>query len=319
MSNLAQAARRVTLKELRLLLAVARSGSILKAASEIGMTQPALSKAIGELEATLGVRLFDRTNRGVSLTPHGDVLVRRANGVFDELRQAVEELQSLDDDDRGQLRLAGTPAMCAGLLPHVVGAIRRHRSRFSFHITELESGRLASEVAARSVDLGIARKHPGSSDELQFERLFDDRLFIVAGAQHPLASKKTVQLKEAAVHPWTLPPGDGGVAAHLEAEFRLQGLSLPEPAVTTMSMLVRSELVAANAHLTVMYGSVLRFARLPASLRVLPVDLSSDIPVGLVRSKNRTLAPSADVFIQALRDAVLPMQALRAKHLRPSH
>lgn len=316
MNNLAQAARRVTLKELRLLLAVARSGSILKAASEIGVTQPALSKAIGELEATLGVRLFDRTNRGVSLTPHGDVLVRRAIGVFEELRQAVDELQSLDDADRGQLRLAGTPAMCAGLLPYVVAAIRRHRSRFSFQITELESGRLASEVAARSVDLGIARKPPGSSDELEFERLFDDRLFIVAGARHPLASKKTIRLKETAVHPWTLPSRDGGVAAHLEAEFRLQGLSLPEPAVTTMSMLVRSELVAENAHLTVMYGSVLRFGRLPASLRVLPIELASDIPVGLIRSRNRTLAPSADVFIQGLRDAVRPMQAVTAKHLR---
>lgn len=315
MNTLAQAARRVTLKELRLLLAVARSGSILKAASEIGMTQPALSKAVRELEAMFGVRLFDRTNRGVSLTPHGDVLARRATGVFEELRQAVDELQSLADADRGQLRLGGTPAMCAGLLPHVVAAVRRHRPRFSFQITEVESGKLASEVAARSVDLGIGRKPPGSGDELEFERLFDDRLFIVAGARHPLAGKKTVKLKETALYPWTLPSREGGVAAHLEAEFRLQGLSLPDPAVTTMSMLVRSELVAANAHLTVMYGSVLRFATLPASLRVLPVDLSSGIPVGFVRSRNRTLAPGAEVFIQVLLEAIRPMQALTARNL----
>lgn len=315
MNPLAQLARRVTLKELRLLLAVSRSGSILKAASEIGMTQPALSKAIGELEATLGVRLFDRTNRGVILTPHGDVLARRATGVFEELRQAVDELQSLTEADHGELRLGGTPAMCAGVLPHAIAAVRRHRPRFSFQITELDSARLASEVAARSVDLGIGRKPPGNSDELEFEPLFDDPLFIVAGAQHPLASKKSVKLKETAQHPWTLPSRDEGVAAHLEAEFRRQGVSLPAPSVTTMSMLVRSELVAAHDHLTVMYGSVLRFGRLPASLRVLPVDLSTGIPVGFIRSKNRTLAPSAEVFIQVLREAVSPMRVLKARHL----
>lgn len=315
MNPLAQVARRVTLKELRLLLAVSRSGSILKAASEIGMTQPALSKAISELEATLGVRLFDRTNRGVCLTPHGDVLARRATGVFEELRQAGDELQSLTEADRGELRLGGTPAMCAGALPHVIAAVRLHRPRFTFQITELESARLASEVAARSVDLGIGRKPAGSSDELEFEPLFEDPLCIVAGAQHPLASKKSVKLKETALHPWTLPSGEEGVAAHLDAEFRRQGVSLPSPAVTTMSMLVRSELVAAHDHLTVMYGSVLRFGRLPASLRVLPVDLPTGIPVGLIRLKNRTLAPSAEVFIQVLRDAVSPMQAMKARHL----
>ncbi len=315
MNPLAQVARRVTLKELRLLLAVSRSGSILKAASEIGMTQPALSKAISELEATLGVRLFDRTNRGVCLTPHGDVLARRATGVFEELRQAGDELQSLTEADRGELRLGGTPAMCAGALPHVIAAVRLHRPRFTFQITELESARLASEVAARSLDLGIGRKPAGSSDELEFEPLFEDPLCIVAGAQHPLASKKSVKLKETALHPWTLPSGEEGVAAHLDAEFRRQGVSLPSPAVTTMSMLVRSELVAAHDHLTVMYGSVLRFGRLPGSLRVLPVDLPIGIPVGLIRSKNRTLAPSAEVFIQVLRDAVSPMQAMKARHL----
>lgn len=315
MNPLAQVARRVTLKELRLLLAVSRSGSILKAASEIGMTQPALSKAISELEATLGVRLFDRTNRGVCLTPHGDVLARRATGVFEELRQAGDELQSLTEADRGELRLGGTPAMCAGALPHAIAAVRLHRPRFTFQITELESARLASEVAARSVDLGIGRKPAGSSDELEFEPLFEDPLCIVAGAQHPLASKKSVKLKDTALHPWTLPSGEEGVAAHLDAEFRRQGVSLPSPAVTTMSMLVRSELVAAHDHLTVMYGSILRFGRLPASLRVLPVDLPTGIPVGLIRSKNRTLAPSAEVFIQVLRDAVSPMQTMKARHL----
>lgn len=309
--------RRVTLRELRLLLAVARSGSILRAASEVGLTQPALSKSIGELEATFGVRLFDRNNRGVSVTPQGEVLLRRAKGVFDELCHAVDELQSLADAARGELRLGGTPAVCAGLLPHAIGAIRTTRPGLRFQVAELESGKLASEVVGRSVDLGIGREHPGGSgSDLAFERLFDDRLFIVAGVQHPLARRKSVKLEETSLHPWALPSADGAVAVHLDAQFRQQGLRLPAPTVTTMSMLVRSELVATHSFLTVMYGSVLRFGKLPASLRVLPIDLPSGVAIGMFRVKGRTLAPSAEVFMQAMRDIIRPMQSLKARHLR---
>ena len=317
MNTLDLVLRRVTLRELRLLLAVARSGSILGAASEVGLTQPALSKSIGELEATFGVRLFDRNNRGVSVTPQGEILLRRARGVFEELGHAVDELQSLAGAARGELRLGGTPAVCAGLLPHAIGAIRTDRPGFRFQVAELESGKLASEVVSRSVDLGIGREHPGASGgDLVFERLFDDRLFIVAGAQHPLARKKAVMLEETASHPWALPSAGGSVTAHLEEQFRQQGLSLPAPTVTTMSMVVRSELVATQSFLTVMYGSILRFGKLPASLRVLPIDLPSGIPVGMVRARGRTLAPSAGVFMQAMRDIIQPMQSLTARHLR---
>ena len=309
------AARRVTLRELRLLVAVARAGSILKAANEIGLTQPAVSKAIADLESTFGVQLFDRTNRGVSVTPQGEILLRRATGVFDELRQAVDELQSLADADRGELRLGSTSALCAGLLPHAIGAVRSRRPGYRFQVTELESSKLASEVAARSVDLGIGREHPSGSTELAFEPLFNDRLFIVAGAQHPLARKHSVKLKDTAHHAWALPAPDGAVTAHLQEQFRLAGLSPPDPAVTTMSMLVRYELVATHTFLTITYGSILRFGKLPASLRVLPIDLPSGIAVGLVRLRNRTLAPSAEVFMQVMRDLARPMQSLRAKHL----
>jgi DNA-binding transcriptional LysR family regulator len=317
MSRMDMLARRVTLRELRLLLAVSRSGSILKAAGEIGLTQPALSKSIADLEGTFGVRLFDRTNRGVIPTPHGEVLIRRATGIFDELRRAVDELGSLTDANHGELRIGGTPTMCAGLLPRVISSVRGNRPRFQFHVAELESGKLASEVVGRSLDLGLSRGHAiGDNDHLAFERLFDDRLFIVAGAQHPLAGRRSITLEETARHQWVLPATDGSVTAQLKGEFRRQRLDFPEAAATTMSMLVRYELIATNSFLTVMYGSVLRFGSASRSLRVLPVDLPSGIPIGIVHLKNRTLTPAAEVFIQAIREMVRPMHSVSAKYFR---
>ena len=309
-------ARHVTLRELRLLLAVARSGSILKAANEIGLTQPALSRSIADLEGAFGVRLFDRTNRGVAPTPHGEVLLRRATGVFEELRQAVNELRALADAAHGELRIGGTPAMCAGLLPRIIGPVRSDRPRLQFHVAELESGKLASEVVGRSLDLGLGREHAvRESHDLVFEGLFEDRLFVVAGSQHPLAERRSISLEETLRHHWVLPT-EGAVTAHLQGEFGRQGLAIPEAAITTMSMLVRCELIATGSFLTVMYGSVLRFGNAPKSLRVLPVDLPSGIPVGVIRLKNRTLAPSAEMFIQASRRMVRSMPSLSASQLR---
>jgi DNA-binding transcriptional LysR family regulator len=104
--------------------------------------------------------------------------------------------------------------------------------------------------------------------------------------------------------------------AKLKSEFHRQKLALPEPAVTAMSLLLRLELIATNAFLTVMYGSVLRFGSVPRFLRVLPIELPTGIPIGMVRLKNRTHAPSAQVFIDATRELVRPMRSLNAKQLR---
>ena len=309
--------RRVTLRHLRLVLAVAQAGSILKAANEIGLTQPALSKSIADLEGIFGVLLFDRSNRGVTPTPHGEILLRRAAGVFEELRQAVDELGFLTDAAHGELRIGGTPTMCAGILPRAIGAVLGDRPKFQFQVAELESGKLGSEVLARSLDAGIGPKHvAGENEQLAFDQLFDDRLFVVAGAQHPLAARQSIGLEEIAHYQWALPATEGAVMTKLKSEFRRQKLDLPVPAVTAMSLLLRVELIATNAFLTVMYGSVLRFGSVPNFLRVLPIELPTGIPIGMVRLKNRTLAPSAEVFIQATRELVRPMRSLSAKQLR---
>ncbi len=317
MNSVDSIARRITLRELRLLLAVARSGSILQAANEVGITQPALSKCIAELEGAFGVRLFDRTNRGVMPTPHGEILLRRATGVFEELRQAVDELGFLTDGSRGELRLGGTPTVCAGLLPHAISTVLDQRANFRFHIAELESGQLASKVINRSLDFGIGREHDaGDNDNLVFDHLFDDRLFIVAGSKHPLTTRRSVTLDEVARHQWLLPATDGSMILQLRSEFRRQKLELPKPAVTTMSMLVRYELIATNRFITVMYGSVLRFGKAPRFLRVLPLDVRTKIPIGIIRLKNRTLAASAELFMDIAREVVRPMSSISATQLR---
>ncbi|MBP8183858.1 MAG: LysR family transcriptional regulator, partial [Rhodoferax sp.] len=134
--------RQVTLRELRLLLAVAKAGSILKAADEIGLTQPAASRALADLEKTMGVRLFDRTNRGVEATPQGRILLTRSLSIFDEMRLAVAEINALADATTGEVRVGGTPALCGGLLAHIVAQEITRRPAVRYQVDEMETGRL---------------------------------------------------------------------------------------------------------------------------------------------------------------------------------
>jgi DNA-binding transcriptional LysR family regulator len=310
-------ARRISMRELRLLLAVARSGSILKAAHAIGLTQPAISKAIADLEETLGVALFDRHHRGVVPTPHGRILVRHALAMFAAMRQAVEELDVLSGASGGEVCLGGTPAMCGGLLAHAVCAMTARRPGIGYAVVELETERLVAEVRAHTIDIGLGRaplKQAG--DDIGFEPLFEDRLFVVAAAGHPLAGRRTVSPAELAAQRWLLPPPQTPPSAQLRRSFESLKMEMPARAVSTMSMLLRYEMLAAGDFVTVLHGSLLQFGRLPSFLRILPVELSGGIPIGLSRVVNRTLSPATELFIECVRESAKVMAAADVRHLQ---
>jgi DNA-binding transcriptional LysR family regulator len=309
--------RRVTLRELRLLAAIAHSGSILKAAQEVGLSQPALSKALADLEETLGVRLFDRTNRGVEPTPHGSVFIRRALAVIDEMRRGVEELKVLTDSTGGEIRMGGTPTMCGGFLSHAVASMGSERPGIRYKLLELESERLAMEVRNRLIDIGIGREPPVRPDgELSFERLFDDPLYVVAGADHPLARRRRITLADLADQRWVLPMPQTPVSGQLRAAFERQGAAMPESIVTSMSVLVRHELLSTNRFLTVLYGSMLQFGNMPSSLRILPVELSARLSIGVYKLEGRTLSPATELFIESMKTFAARMRTVSVDMLQ---
>ena len=97
--------RRIKLRDLHILMAVADTGSMAKAAARLRISHPAVSKAISEIEGTLGVRLFDRGSQGAELTAHGEVLLRCGINVFDEMQQGLRSLEHLSDPNSGEVRL----------------------------------------------------------------------------------------------------------------------------------------------------------------------------------------------------------------------
>jgi DNA-binding transcriptional LysR family regulator len=117
--------RRLKLRDLRVLMAVAQSGSMGKTAAELAMSQPAVSKAIAEMEHALGVHVLNRTAQGVEPTLYGHTLLKWATVVFDDLRQAVKEIEHLSDPASGSIRIGSTDAMLAAFLPAVIERFSR--------------------------------------------------------------------------------------------------------------------------------------------------------------------------------------------------
>ena len=125
--------RRLKLRDLDTLMAVAQSGSMAKAATHLRVSQPAISKAIADMEHTLGVRLLDRLAQGIEPTIYGRALLKSAAAVFDDVRQGINEIEFLGDSTAGEVRIGATEP-CGGLLPAVLERVHHQYPRITFHV-----------------------------------------------------------------------------------------------------------------------------------------------------------------------------------------
>src|SRR6266700_3978496 len=129
MDRIERVNRRLKLRDLQLFEAVVRWRSLAKAAGHMNLSQPAVSKAITELERALGVRLLDRSMRGVEPTRYGHALLRCGTAIFDDLRQGVKEIEFLADPTAGELRIGCPTAMMDGFLPFILNRLHRRHPR----------------------------------------------------------------------------------------------------------------------------------------------------------------------------------------------
>ena len=298
---------RIRLRDLHILMAAAAAGSMAKAAGELGISQPAVSKAIAETEQTLGVRLFDRGTRGLVPTDYGRSLLQRAVRVFDELRQAADELRFLADPTSGQVRVGCSETMCAGVLPAIIAHMSRRYPKIIFEAVQLSFAPLQfRELRERTIDLVLGRiPWPLEQGDLDGTVLLDEGIHIVAGVRSRWARRRRIDLAELTAEPWALPPPDSLPGKLVAEAFRARSLNPPAASIVTGSIhLLARALPASGRLLSVLPSSVLRFSsQLP--VKVLPVDFPAKTgSVGIVWLKDRTLSPVARLFIQCAKELI---------------
>lgn len=301
--------RRMKLHDLHVLMTVVQAGSMGKAAERLNSSQPAISRSIAELEHTLGVRLLDRHRQGVEPTEYGRALLDCGVAVFDDLRQGVKNIEFLADPAAGEVRIGCHHFLAASFVAAVIDRLCRRYPRIVFHVVASETGTLQRELNRRNVDLLVAwRLGPLADQQLGFEYLYDDARVVVAGAQNPWARRRRVELAEVMNESWALPPPESVLGALAVDAFRASGLDYPRATVFTAPIELRISLLATGRFLTMCMTSFLRFPSKRPMIKVLPIDLPiARVPIGIVTLKNRTLSPTARLFIDNAREIAKPL------------
>jgi DNA-binding transcriptional LysR family regulator len=308
-----RAMRRLKLRELQILMTVAHVGSMGKAAIKLGLSQPAVSKAVSEMEQTLGVALLDRTQQGVQPTLYGRALLKWTVVVFDDLRQGMREIEFLADPTGGEALIGCAEPMSAGLLPAVIDRLARQYPRLLFTVRVAPTiVAQYSDLRERRVDLVFGRMiAPIVDDDLDAEILFDDPHLVVAGSRSKWARRRTIDAAELINEAWCLPGYNSPVGPFISKAFRARGFEVPRVVVSTNSPYLLYAMVHTGRFLSVAPLSNLRFSGSRLGLKALPVDIVIQPgPIGIITLKNRTISPVAHLFIDCVRKLSAPFSKI---------
>jgi len=296
--------RRIRLRDLHIVLAVAERGSMAKAATHLAISHPVVSKTISELEHTLGVRLFDRSSQGVELTTYGQALLKCGVTVFDEMRQGLRQLEFLAAPDSGELRVGCSEITMAGVLPAIAEDFSQRYPGVRLHaVLAATSMQQFQELRERTIDLLIVRMpRPFLEEDLVAEMLFDEPFQAIAGAGSRWAHRRQIELAELVDEPWVLPPYDSVPGAFILEIFRANNLQPPRPRIVSLSGQLTVTLIAGGRFVGLLPDSVARFNARRVGLKILPVKLPAlRFAVGIITVKDRTLTPLAELFIGCAR------------------
>jgi DNA-binding transcriptional LysR family regulator len=301
--------RRVKLRDLHILLAVAQSGSMARAADRLAISHPVVSKTITELERALGVRLLDRTAQGVELNDYGRAFIKCGTAVFDELRRGVQEIELIADPTVGEVRVGSVTPVSDGLLPAAIERLAKRHPRVEVHTADADGPTLCEMLRKRDLDFAVSRTWGSQfGEEFASEYLFDESMFVVAGLRNPWSSRRRINFADLMDEPWVLPRLDNLVGTLIVDGFQRAGMELPKPQVISNSMAVRTRLVESNHFLTMLPGSMLHFGNNRLRVKKLPVALPLESqPVEVISLRNRTLNAVARLLVQELRGVVRPL------------
>jgi DNA-binding transcriptional LysR family regulator len=323
--------RRVRLRDLHILFAVIQHGSMAKAGAHLGMSQSAVSQAIAAIEHALRVPLLDRTSKGVTPTIYGSALLRRGSAAFDELRLGVQEIENLADPATGDVRIAATESIAAGILPRVIERLSQRYPRIKLQVFDAATIPTMDfpELRERRVDVRLTillRPLEGElAKEYHAEILRYDRICLAVGSSSPWARRRKIDLSELAGEPWIIPLSDGPGGRAVTEAFRTRGLPPPQITVMTFSVHLRNFLAMSGRFIVAVPVSILELYADVFGLTRLPVEVPmAEMPYAIVRLRNRTLSPTVELFMQCLRDVTKSMPAgpdprpKRARTRRPA-
>lgn len=291
------------MRQLGLLLAIHQHQSLRKAADQIGMTQPAATKMLQDMEEIVGLKLFERESRGLRATPYGEVLIRYAQGVFSDLVGVRDELIAIQSGNIGKIRIGSIMAPTPQLLSDTLIQLKSKHPRLAPNIQIGTSDVLVDALLHDKIDIVIGRVPDNwDSRELLFESISEESLSIVASPSSPEVHNLHITLRGLAKYPWILQAHPSPMRKVIELAFLEAGAALPINILETSSMLLTSSLARQSNMLAVMPTLVAQHYEDRKILKIVPLKIPQKLaPFGIITRKGRVLSPATQIFIKEIK------------------
>ncbi|WGS54385.1 pca operon transcription factor PcaQ [Paraburkholderia sp. D15] len=294
---------RVKFRHLQCFLAVAQFGSVQRAADSLSITQPAVSKTVAELEAILGVKLFERGRHGAVPTREGQLFMPHANACVSALRQGVDLLARAEGAVAATLEIGILPTVAAALMPPVLERISALWPRVIVRLATGANPELLERLKAGTIEFAIGRlADPERMVGLSFEQLFSEPLIAVVRAGHSLALGPGLPASALEDFLVVLPPF--GTLIRQSAESLLSAWGVPPLSafVEVLSVSTGRALTLENGAVWFVPQSAVEYELARGMLVRLPLPFAgTDEPVGLIRRSDTQPSPVGQAFIEAVR------------------
>lgn len=291
-------------RQLMHLLAIARCGTFSRAATELRMSQPALSNSISQLEGRIRTKVLQRGRNGAQLTDAGRALVRHAEILQSQMGRALEEISFRRQSQLGPLIVGVTPVAAANLVPRALARLKKDMPMLAIKIQEtvfhdgmndLLKGRLDVMVGPIGVYAPV--------DGIAEQRLTVDPFSLVVRCGHPLSRRRSASLRQIADVEWVLPSDQSAFHRQLEALFVVAGLGWPSRAITTNSMTAMKAIVMHSDCVTLMPRQLVAIEQKAGLLQTVRlVEAGASRALGISWARERKLSAPAEAFIKALHD-----------------
>lgn len=240
----------VSYSQLQALIAVAESKNFTLAARRMGRTQPTVHRAVALIERDAACHLFDRTSFGILATRPCQALVRAARLALCELDQADAELAAINGDEAGCVVIGAMPLSSSTLLPHALKGFRSQQPSYPVRIVDGPYDQLLDGLRCGEIDFLIgALRIPAPIDDIIQDRLFNDRLALLAGPAHPLAGVDNVSIDDLLRYPWIVPSLGTPARDQFVSLFIEAGRQPPTQLIESGSLLLMRELLNESQHL----------------------------------------------------------------------
>ncbi|WP_028079014.1 LysR family transcriptional regulator [Solimonas soli] len=277
---------------------IADCGSFTQAAESLHLSQPAISKRITALEAQIGHALFDRVGRRVTLTDAGRTLLPYARKTLQDIEDGKRALSNLHEEVAGRLSFGTSHHIGLHRLPPVLRAYTLQYPNVDLDIHFMDSEVACEAVIAGKLELGIVTLPTTPLPQLEQRLVWPDPMVVVVAAQHPLAGRRNVPLRELAEHPAVLP--DEATYTHriVTAELERQGVA-PRVRLATNYLETLKMLAGIGLGWSVLPASMLDDTLCEVGVRGLALHRE----LGLVWHQRRTLSGAARALLTQLPEA----------------